>query len=104
MGTVVRGDDKILALIVAKSRHLRVLDLTAAKLTLLHNIATTLPWSHRLTALNLSVVGNNSHRYVLRYETIKVIVDKLRFLEDIIFVGTDLCRQSATYVFTYLTE
>merc|ERR1711935_892300 len=100
--TTVRGDDKTLALLVAKSKNLRVLDLTMAKLPLLNNIANTLPWGHRLTSMGLSVVGNNSHRYLLRYETIKMIVDKLTFLEDIILVGADLCRQSATYVCTYL--
>merc|ERR1712086_650930 len=59
--TTVRGDDKTLALLVAKSKNLRVLDLTMAKLPLLNNIANTLPWGHRLTSLNLSVVGNNQN-------------------------------------------
>ena len=102
--TTVRGDDKTLALLVAKSKNLRVLDLTMAKLQLLNNIANTLPWGHRLTSLNLSVVANNQNRYLLKYETIKMIVDRLAFLEDIILVGADLCRQSTTYVCTYLTE
>ena len=101
---VVRGDDKMLAIIVAKSNHLRILDATATKLPLMYNIAQSIPWGHRLTALNLSVMGNNSHQYLIRYETIKLLVDKLRYLEDIILVGTDLCRKSVTHICTYLTE
>ena len=100
----VRGDDKMLAIIVAKSNHLRILDAMATKLPLMYNIAQSIPWGHQLTALNLSVMGNNSHQYLIRYETIKLLIDKLRYLEDIILVGTNLCRKSITYVCTYLAE
>ena len=33
-----------------------------------------------------------------------MLIDKLRYLEDIILVGTDLCRKSVTHICTYLTE
>ena len=70
----IRGDNKIIAILIAKSTHLKSLDMTASKLTLLSTIATTLPWGHLLTSLNLSVVGNNNlHNFLLRYETIKKI-------------------------------
>ena len=99
----IRGDNKIIAILIAKSTHLKSLDMTASKLTLLSTIATTLPWGHLLTSLNLSVVGNNNlHNFLLRYETIKKIVDKFKCLKNIILAGTNLCRKSITYICTYL--
>ena len=101
--TKIRGDNKIIAILIAKSINLKTLDLTASKLTLLSAIATVLPWGHLLTSLNLSVVGNNNHHnFLLRYETIKRIIDKLRCLENFILAGTNLCRKSITYICTYL--
>ena len=88
---------------VAKSTHLKSLDMTALKLTLLSTIATTLPWGHLLTSLNLSVVGNNNHHnFLLRYETMKKIVAKFKCLKNIILAGTNLCRKLITYICTYL--
>ena len=49
---------------------------------------------HLLSSLNLSMVGNNNHHnYLLRYETIKKIVDRLPCLKNIILTGTNLCRK-----------
>ena len=59
--TQIRGDSRIIAILIAKSTNLKTLDLTASKLTLLSTIDTVLPWGHRLTSLNLSMVGNNNH-------------------------------------------
>ena len=103
--TQTRGDDRIMAVLVAKSVHLKTLDLTASKLTLLSTIAKVIPYGHQLTSLNLSVVGNNNHHnFLLRYETIKKIVDRLTRLKNIILTGTNLCRKSIAYVCTYLAE
>ena len=100
-----RGDDRIIAILVAKSTNLRTLDVTESKLTLMSTIATVLPYEHRLTSLNLSMVGcNNHHNFLLRYSTIEKIVDKLRFLKNIILAGTNLCRKSIAYICTYLTS
>ena len=99
------GDNRIIAILIAKSNNLRILDLTASKLTLLSAIATVIPYGHRLTSLNLSLVGNNNHHnFLLRYETIKKIIDKLKNLRNIILAGTNQCRKSIAYVCTYLTS
>ena len=77
------------------------MDLTASKLTLLSTIATK--WGYLLTLLNLSVVGNNNHHnFLLRYKTLKKIIDKFKCLKNIILAGTNLCRKSITYICTYL--
>ena len=103
--TQTRGDDRIMAILIAKSNHLRTLDLTASKLTLLSAIAKVIPYGHQLTSLNLSVVGNNNHHnFLLRYETIKKIIDRLKNLKNIILTGTNLCRKSIAYVCTYLAD
>ena len=47
---------------------------------------------------------NNHHNFLLRYSTIEKIVDKLRFLKNIILAGTNLCRKSIAYICTYLTS
>ena len=47
---------------------------------------------------------NNHHNFLLRYSTIEKIVDKLRFLKNIILAGTNLCRKSIVYICTYLTS
>ena len=58
-----------------------------------------------LSSLNPSIVGNNNHHnFVRRYETIKKIIDKLPCLKNIILAGTNLCRKTITYVFTYLSR
>ena len=95
-----------MAILIAESPHLRSLNMTASPLPLLSTIAITLPeWGHQLTHLNLSVVGNNNHHsYLLRYETMKKLVDRLKCLKDIILTGTNLCRKSISYICTYLTE
>ena len=99
----IRGDNRLKAILIAKSINLKTLDLTASKLTLLSTITTTLPWGHLLTSLNLSVVGNsNHHNFLLRYETIKKIIDKFKCLKNIILAGTNLCRKPITYICTYL--
>ena len=101
--TKIRGDNRIMAILIAKSTHLKTLDLTASKLTLLSTIATVLPWGHLLTSLDLSMVGNNNHHnFLLRYETIKKIIDKFQGLKNVILAGTNLCRKSITYICTYL--
>ena len=41
-----RGDDRIIAILVAKSTNLRTLDVTESKLTLMSTIATVLPYEH----------------------------------------------------------
>ena len=77
------------------------MDLTASKLTLLSTIATK--WGYLLTLLNLSVVGNNNHHnFLLRYKTLKKIIDKFKCLKNINLAGTNLCRKSITYICTYL--
>ena len=49
------------------------------------------------------MVGNNNHHnFLLRYETMKKIIDKFRCLKNIILAGTNLCRKSITYICTYL--
>ena len=64
-----------------------------------------LPYGHRLTSLNLSMVrSNNHHNFLLQYATIEKIIDKLKCLKNIILAGTNLCRKSITYVCTYLTS
>ena len=59
--------------------------------------------SIRWESLNLSVFGNNNHHnFLLRYETMKKIVNKLKCLKNIILASTNLCRKSITYICTYL--
>jgi len=101
----IRGNNKIIANLIAKSSDLRTLDMTGATLNLLNIVATTLPWgTHMLSSLNLSIVGNNNHHnFVRRYETMKKIVDKLPCLKNIILAGTNLCRKTIAYVCTYIS-
>ena len=92
--TQIRGDSRIIATLIAKSTNLKTLDLTASKLILLSTIDTVLPWGHRLTSLNLSMVGNdNHHNFLLRYATIEKIIDKFKCLKNIILASTNLCRK-----------
>ena len=101
----IRGDDRIIAMLVAKSTSLKTLDVTESKLALMSTISTVIPYGHRLTSLNLSMVGcTNHHNFLLRYSTIEKIVDKLRSLKNIILAGTNLCRKSITYLCTYLSN
>ena len=102
---IVRGNNKIVANLVAKSSDLRTLDMTGATLNLLNIVATTLPWGgHMLSSLNLSIVGNNNHHnFVRRYETMKKIIDKLPCLKNIILTGTNLCRKTIAYICTYIS-
>ena len=101
----IRGNNKIVANLVAKSPDLRTLDMTGATLNLLHIVATTLSGGgHMLSSLNLSIVGNNNHHnFVRRYETMKKIIDKLPCLKNIILAGTNLCRKTIAYVCTYVS-
>ena len=101
----IRGNNKIVANLVAKSSDLRTLDMTGATLNLLNIVATTLSGGgHMLTSLNLSIVGNNNHHnFVRRYETMKKIIDKLPCLKNIILAGTNLCRKTIAYVCTYIS-
>ena len=101
----IRGNNKIIANLIAKSSDLRTLDMTGATLNLLNIVATTLPWgTHMLSSLNLSIVGNNNHHnFVRRYETMKKIIDKLPCLKNIILAGTNLCRKTIAYVCTYIS-
>ena len=101
----IRGNNKVIANLVAKSTDLRTLDMTGATLNLLNIVATTLPWGgHMLSSLNLSIVGNNNHHnFVRRYETMKKIIDKLPCLKNIILAGTNLCRKTISYVCTYIS-
>ena len=101
----VRGNNKIVANLVAKSSDLRTLDMTGATLNLLNIVATTLSGGgHMLSSLNLSIVGNNNHHnFVRRYETMKKIIDKLPCLKNIILAGTNLCRKTISYVCTYIS-
>ena len=101
----VRGNNKIVANLVAKSSDLRILDMTGATLNLLNIVATTLSGGgHMLSSLNLSIVGNNNHHnFVRRYETMKKIIDKLPCLKNIILAGTNLCRKTISYVCTYIS-
>ena len=101
----VRGNNKVVANLVAKSSDLRILDMTGATLNLLKIVATTLSGGgHMLSSLNLSIVGNNNHHnFVRRYETMKKIIDKLPCLKNIILAGTNLCRKTISYVCTYIS-
>ena len=101
----VRGNNKIVANLVAKSTDLRSLDMTGATLNLLSIVAVTLPGGgHMLSSLNLSIVGNNNHHnFVRRYETMKRIIDKLPCLKNIILAGTNLCRKTISYICTYIS-
>ena len=101
----VRGNNKIVANLVAKSTDLRSLDMTGASLNLLSIVAVTLPGGgHMLSSLNLSIVGNNNHHnFVRRYETMKRIIDKLPCLKNIILAGTNLCRKTISYICTYIS-
>ena len=53
---------------------------------------------------DFTIDRNNHHNFLLRYTTIEKIVDKLRFLKNIILAGTNLCRKSIAYICTYLTS
>ena len=99
----IRGDNRIIAMLIAKSTSLKTLDVTESKLALMSEISIVIPYGHRLTSLNLSMVGcNNHHNFLLRYSTIERIVDKLKSLKNIILAGTNLCRKSITYLCTCL--
>ena len=101
----IRGDNRIIAMLIAKSTSLKTLDVTESKLALMSEISIVIPYGHRLTSLNLSMVGcNNHHNFLLRYSTIERIVDKLKSLKNIILAGTSLCRKSITYLCTYLSS
>jgi hypothetical protein len=92
-------------MLIAKSTSLKTLDVTESKLALMSEISIVIPYGHRLTSLNLSMVGcNNHHNFLLRYSTIERIVDKLKSLKNIILAGTNLCRKSITYLCTYLSS
>ena len=101
--TQIRGDNRMITILIAKSADFRTLDLTASKLTLLSTIATIIPYGHRLASLNLSMVGSsNHHNFLLRYATIERIVDKLKCLKNIILAGKNLCRKSIMKGSTWL--
>ena len=66
---ISRGDDDMVALLVAKSTKLKILDLSASRVTLVNTIAGKLPWDCHITALNLSVIGNNSRGDLLHLDS-----------------------------------
>ena len=45
----IRGDDRIIAMLIAKSTSLKTLDVTESKLALMSTISTVIPYGHRLT-------------------------------------------------------
>ena len=86
------GDDNLMTTIVSRSQHLNLLDLSGTRFTLLETIITKLPHENKIEGINIAAINRYVHQELgdeLRFDTIQMMVQKCRFLMDLILINTN---------------
>ena len=98
-----KGSDIIASIIVAESTELETLDMSENRYSMVSTTIRKMKDNNKLTAINLSAVGGHYAEmggmvyHPFDIHTMKPLVDKCRYLTDVILFGSKLTHEAITY-------
>ena len=98
-----KGSNIIASIIVAESTELETLDMSENRYSMVSTTIRKMKNNNKLTAINLSAVGGHYAEmggmvyHPFDIHTMKPLVDKCRYLTDVILFGSKLTHEAITY-------
>ena len=98
-----KGSDIIASIIVAESTELETLDMSENRYSMVSTTIRKMKNNNKLTAINLSAVGGHYAEmggmvyHPFDIHTMKPLVNKCRYLTDVILFGSKLTHEAITY-------
>ena len=98
-----KGSDIIASIFIAESTELETLDMSKNRYSMVSTAIRRMKNDNKLTAINLSAVGGHYAEmgglvyHPFDIHTMKPLVDKCRYLTDVILFGSKLTHEAITY-------